>query len=124
MKKSYDGITHNEVYDELQQEYLINRDNRILGKMYEIAKAAAFNYIKKYCQSHGLLHLDISEKAHDSALFVIEQYLKKPEFKVTKISAYIYFGVKKSLFKNKDVEMNELSYEELMERKENKKRYI
>jgi hypothetical protein len=115
MKKSYDGITHNEIYDELQQEYLINRDNKILGKMYEIAKAAAFNYIKKYCQSHGLFHLDISEKSHDAALFVIEQYLKKTEFRVEKISAYIHFGTRKALFKDKDIEQREISYEQYFE---------
>jgi hypothetical protein len=115
MKKSYDGITHNEIYDKLQTEYFKNRDSKILGKMYEIAKAAAFNYIKKYCQSHGLFNLDINELSHDSALFVIEQYLKKPEFKVEKISAYIYFGVKKVLFKDKDIEQNEISYEQYFE---------
>jgi hypothetical protein len=111
----YNGITHNEQYEKLQQEYLINRDNRILGKMYEIAKAAAFNYIKKYCQSHGVFHLDITEKSHDAALFVIEQYLKKQNFKAGKISAYIHFGVKKVLFKDKDIEMRELSYEQYFE---------
>jgi hypothetical protein len=111
----YKGITHNEQYEKLQQEYLINRDNRILGKMYEIAKAAAYNYIKKYCQSHGLHNLNERELSHDSALFVIEQYLRKPEFKVEKISAYIHFGTRKALFTNKDVEQHEISYEQYFE---------
>jgi hypothetical protein len=117
----YEGTTHNEIYNELQNNYLETRDNRILGKMYCVAKNVAFNYIKKYCQSHGLLNLDIKEKSHDAALFVIEQYLRKPEFKVEKISAYIHFGTRKALFKNKDVEMMEgISYEELIEKREHK----
>jgi hypothetical protein len=48
---------------------------------------------------------------------VIEQYLRKLDFKVNKISAYIYFGVIKTLFKDKDMEIKEVSYEELNERK-------
>jgi hypothetical protein len=116
----YKGITHNEQYEKLQTEYFINRDNRILGKMYEIAKEAAANYIRKYCQSHGLHNLNGKEKSHDAALFVIEQYLKKNDFRVNKISAYIHFGVKKALFRDKEIEQRELSYEAILEKREHK----
>jgi hypothetical protein len=118
--EKYDGITHNEIYGELQNKYLETRDNKVLGQMYCVAKNCAYNYIKKYCQSHGLYNIDISEKSHDAALFVIEQYLKKSEFKVDRISAYIHFGVQKSLFKNKDTEINEVSYDEMIEKKEHR----
>jgi hypothetical protein len=125
VKSSYSGIIHNDEYSKQQDLYIQNKDNkmmadRALGKMYEITKEAAYNYIKKYCQQRGLYHLDIDEKSHEAAIFVIEQYLKKPEFKVEKISAYVYFGIQKALFKNKDIEMNEVSYDELIERKEYK----
>jgi hypothetical protein len=116
----YKGIIHNEIYEELQNKYMETKDNKILGQMYSVAKNCAYNYIKKYYQSHGLYNFDISEKSHDAALFVIEQYLKKPEFKIDKISAYVYFGVQKSLFKNKDIEMNEVSYDAMIEKKEHK----
>jgi hypothetical protein len=118
--KRYNGITHNEQYEKLQIEYLKTKDNKILGKMYEISKQAAYNYIKKYCQSHGLYNIDTDELSHEASLFVIEQYLNKPEFSVGKISAYIHFGVIKALFKNKNIEMNEVSYDELIERKEHR----
>jgi hypothetical protein len=121
MKNAFNGITHNEIYEKLQQEYLNNRDNRILGQMYCVAKEVAYNYIKKYCQSHGLYNFDIKEKSHDASLFVIEQYLRKSEFKVDKISAYINFGVKKALFRDKEIEQRESSYEVLLERKEHRK---
>jgi hypothetical protein len=88
--------------------------------MYLIAKEAAKNYISSYWKKHGLYNYDIEEKSHDSALFVIEQYLRKPQFKVDKISAYIYFGVKKSLFINKEIEMSEVSYEQYFEEKNTK----
>jgi hypothetical protein len=116
MKKSYDGITHNEIYEKLQQKYLINRDKKTLGEMYLIAKEASRNYLLKYCRTRGI-HLNIDELSHDSSMFVIEQYLRKPDFKVGKISAYIHFGVKKVLFKDKDIEMRELSYEQYIEDK-------
>jgi hypothetical protein len=120
--KHFEGVTHNELYEALQQEYLQTRDSKILGKMYEIAKQAAFNYIKKYCQQRGLFNLDTEELSHDASLFVIEQYLRKPEFRVNKISAYIHFGVKKVLYKDKEKEMCEVSYDEYIENKENRKR--
>jgi hypothetical protein len=107
--------THNDLYDELQGEYLKGRDNKILEKMYKIARQISFNYINKYCKKKGII-LNIEELSHDSALFVIEQYLRKSEFKVKKISAYAWFGVIKNLFKNKKIEMTEISYEELCEK--------
>jgi hypothetical protein len=118
--KQYDILTHNELYEKLQTEYFETRDSKILGQMYSVAKDIAYNYIKKYCNQRGLHHLDIEEKSHDAALFVIEQYLRKPQFRVERISAYIYFGTRKALFKDKDRETLERSYEEIMERKENK----
>jgi hypothetical protein len=69
-----------------------------------------------------LRNLDINEKSHEAATFVIEQYLRKPEFKVYKISAYIYFGTRKVLFKNKNIEINEISYDELLERELNREK--
>jgi hypothetical protein len=113
-------VTHNELYEELQTKYLETRDSKTLGEMYEIAKQAAFNYIRKYCQSRGLYNLDIDELSHYASLFVIEQYLRKHEFSVGKISAYIHFGTIKALFRNKNIEMNEVSYDEIIEKRENR----
>jgi hypothetical protein len=111
-------INHNEIFEELQTKYLETRDNKTLGQMYSIAKEAAYNYIRKYCKSHGLYNLDIDELSHEASLYVIEQYLRKPEFSVGKISAYIHFGTMKALFKDKTTEMNEVSYDEIIERRE------
>jgi hypothetical protein len=105
---------HNDAYNALQENYLKTRDNRLLEKMYGIAREVAYNYIKNYCKRKGI-RLNIEDKSHDSATFVIDKYLKHPEFKVFQISVYTYYGVKKALFGNKDTETKETSYEAYME---------
>jgi hypothetical protein len=109
-------MTHNERYESLQEEYMTTRSNKTLGKMYEVAREAAFNYLRKYCNNRGI-RLDTEELSHDAAMFVIEQHLRKPEWTVQKISAYIHFGVLKVLFGDKERETREVSYEELTERR-------
>jgi hypothetical protein len=108
-------INDNEKYEIIQNEYLINRDNKSLTELYFICVKLAKKYLNKYCRKKGIT-LNTEEKSHDSAMFVIEQYLKKPHFKVDRISAYLYFGVIKSLYKDKHIEMNEVSYEEITEK--------
>jgi hypothetical protein len=102
---------HNSGYAVLQEKYLKTRNNSLLERMYGIAEEAARNYLKKYCRKKGIRLDNLGEKAHDAALYVIEQHLRKPGFKVMRLSAYIHFGVLKALYKNKDQEMNETSYE-------------
>jgi hypothetical protein len=80
--------------------------------MYDVAKEAAYNYLNKYCRKKGIRLRNLDEMAHDSAMFIIDQYLRKPGFKILRLSAYIYFAVIKTLFKNKGVETREVSYEE------------
>jgi hypothetical protein len=104
-------IPHNEIYNDLQEKYLETRDKRLLEKMYGIAGEVSRNYLNKYCKKKGIRLNSIDDMAHDAALFVIEQYLRKPWFKVRKLSAYIYFGVMKVLYKDRKREMNEVSYE-------------
>jgi hypothetical protein len=122
-KSTYKGRTHNQIFSELEDEYLAIREtnklkaNILLGKMYETAKEAAGNYIRKYCGKKGL-KLEIDILSHDSAIYMIEQYLKKPHFKVEKLSSYIYFGCIKNLFKDREREQLEVSYEELFDEKE------
>jgi hypothetical protein len=116
----FTGKTHNQRYSELEEQYLVIRDTNklkadiLLGEMYKIAKEAAGNYIRNYCNNKGLkLELDIL--SHDSAMYLIEQYLRKVNFKVGKLSSYIYFGCIKNLFKDSEREQLEYSYEEFFE---------
>jgi uncharacterized protein (UPF0128 family) len=111
-------MTDNEKYEKIQDEYLKNRDDKLLTELYYICVKLAKKYLNKYCRKKGIT-LNIEEKSHDSAMFVIEQYLKKLDFKVNRISAYVYFGVIKNLYKDKHREMSEVSYEELVEKDRN-----
>lgn len=114
---------HNQLYTELQRQYLEVKGNNkhkedyFLSKMYELIREIQTNYFLDYCKKKGITipYDDLQDKIEDATLFVINQYLKKPNFKVDKISAYAYFGFKKSLFKNKDKEMNTVSLDYLME---------
>jgi hypothetical protein len=110
--------THNEQYSEWQEKYFESDTKKLkdfyLSKMYETARFAAKNYIRKYAQGRGL-SLNINDLAHDSAMYILEQHIRKPDFKIEKLSAYIHFGVIKTLFKNKKSEMNEISFDSLNE---------
>jgi hypothetical protein len=102
--------THNERFAELQEAYLQTRDQKHLNEMYRLCVDIATNYIRKYARKRGL-HLDIPELSHDSALYAIEQYLKKPGFRINRISAYMHFGCVKNLCRNKEREQREVSYD-------------
>jgi hypothetical protein len=111
------GKTHNESYGEWQDKYFKSGDEKLkdycLSKMYETAVRAAGNYIRKYAKGRGLAFQNIDCLAHDSAMYIIEQHIRKPDFKIERLSAYIHFGVIKTLFKDKEQEMNEVSFDTL-----------
>jgi hypothetical protein len=111
--------THNSRFLELQDEYLKTRDEKYLNQIYLLCVEMAANYIRKYARERGL-NLDIVELAHDSAVYVIAQYLRKPEWRVEQLSAYMYHGYKKVLFdeKNKNWEQRTVSYDNRLIRAE------
>ena len=120
MKKNTEFITHNEKFDKLQQEYYDHeRDKKILSQMYLVALECCRNYIKKYCDDKGLYSIDIEEKSEDAAIYVIDKYLKHPDFKIKKLSAYAYFGVLKALFCFAEQEKHETSLEVMQEKYKN-----
>jgi hypothetical protein len=80
--------------------------------MYRLCVEMASNYIRKYARGKGL-RLDIPELSHDSAIYAIEQYLRKPGFRIKSISTYMYFGCLKTLFQDKQWEQRRVSYEEM-----------
>jgi hypothetical protein len=108
-------MTDNERYEEIQDKYLKDRNDKSLTELYYICVRLAKKYLNKYCRKKGI-SLNIEKKSHDAAIFVIEKYLRKPDFKVNRISAYIYFGVLKALFKDKHIEQREVSFEEMVEK--------
>lgn len=114
---------HNEIYEKLQNEYLKvkgknkQKEDEILGKMYLVCRELQRNYILDYCRKKGLFFNEdnLEDKIEDATLFVINKYLYKENFKIDKLSAYAYFGFKKAMFKDKDIEMNTQSLDALIE---------
>jgi hypothetical protein len=104
---------HNARFAELQEEYLKTRDHAYLDKMYRLCVEIATNYITKYARERGL-QLDVPGLSHDSAIYAIEQYLKKPGFRINRISAYMHFGCVKTLYRDKDRDQREVSYDEAL----------
>lgn len=112
---------HNEIYEKLQSEYLQKqfgeRDNNLLGKMYQIAYEYACNVLINYTHKKGLHWKDwiIEDKAHAMAVWLTEPYLRKPEFKIDKLSSYGHFAKLKILYGDKEWETKTCSYESLIE---------
>jgi hypothetical protein len=109
--------THNEQYEVLQAEYLHARDmekdkrksDNLLYKMYQLLETIARNYVNNYCKKRNLILNDYEEKINDIATLVIQRYLTDKEFKVKRISAYVYFPMIKTLFKDKEYERRTIS---------------
>jgi len=108
---------HNILFDKLQREYLATRSNEVLGKMYQITYQMQKNYLRKYCQKTGCyFDKDIfNDKVEDATIFVIDKFLKKPDFYIKRLSAYAHFGMLKILFDKKDQEMKTASFEMSLE---------
>jgi hypothetical protein len=103
---------HNVRYAELQDEYLKSRSDAVLVKMYDVCREAAGNYIKKYARHKGLVFEDLEERAHDAAMYVISRHLKKPAFKVKRLSAYVHYGFLNVMFKGREHEQMETPLDE------------
>ncbi|MDR0412009.1 MAG: hypothetical protein LBH75_08580 [Treponema sp.] len=108
----------NEAFARLQEEYIRQRDadkvsmDKALAEMYKICVRLAHRYIAGYRRSKTI-YLDLKEKSHDAAMYCIEQYLSKADFRIEKIGVYIRFGCRKVLFQDKERETREVEYEKV-----------
>ena len=106
---------HNEKFAALQDEYYANgRDKETLGKMYEVICEYLRNRIRKYCRDRNL-RLDVEDKTEIGAVWIIERYLRNPNFKIERISAYGHFGLLKALYSNIEEEKAEVSLDALVD---------
>jgi hypothetical protein len=108
---------YNERYETLQEAYLAVHDSDLLVQMYSLARQVAGNYLRKYCQQKKLC-LDIPDLSHDAAMYMIHRYLKPKPFRVGRLSAYLYFGVRYVLYKDYHKGVEEVSYEAYLAEKE------
>lgn len=90
----------NDLFAELQEEYLKDRNPQKLTEMYFLIKRYMRRTFAKYCRKHNLVYnpVETEELLEDMTLQTIEQYLKHPEFKIERMSAYAHFGFVKVMY--------------------------
>ena len=86
----------------LQYEYK-NGNPAALGDMYKLLFKVAYKTINKLCEDNAKLKSLSAEsrqqKAHDAATYLVEQYLKRPEFVIKdSVTGYLFRRVLKELY--------------------------
>ena len=90
----------------LQLKYKVN-GGKYLGEMYKLLYEIAYKTINKLSeQSQKIKNMDAAErmeKAHNAATYIVEQYLKRPDFAIkNSMTGYLYKRVQYELYgKNK-----------------------
>jgi hypothetical protein len=97
MAKSDDQLLFN------LQTKLKNGDAQAMAEMYERLKVIAYKTINsRSCSNSKIKELSAEErqqKAHDAATYIIEQYLKRPQFVITdSITGYLYTRINWELY--------------------------
>lgn len=86
----------------LQLKYKVN-GGKYLGEMYKLLYVIAYKNINKLSeQSQKIKNMDAAErmeKAHNAATYVVEQYLKRPDFAIkNSMTGYLYKRVQFELY--------------------------
>ncbi len=110
-----DFRNHNQEFSDLQDKYLEkpfgSRDSNLLDRMWEVCYSYSINLLLNYLKKKDLIWDDfvIQDKASDMATWLIEPYLRIPDRKIEKLSAYAHFAKLKVLYTDKDYEMRQQS---------------
>ena len=86
----------------LQLKYKVN-GGKYLGEMYKLLYEIAYKTINKLSeQSQKIKNMDAAErmeKAHNAATYIVEQYLKRPDFAIkNSMTGYLYKRVQFELY--------------------------
>lgn len=99
----------NKEYSELQDKYyncmnsaddFRKQQNVELGQMYLLWDEILRVYIAKYIKEHGLAGYDVDAAAIRGCDWLLGLYMKHPDFKIERISAYAHFAMQKALYEN------------------------
>ena len=85
------------------QNRLKNGDAQAMAEMYEKLVTIAYKAINDQSNSNAKIKAlsadERKQKAHDAATYLIEQYLKRPDFEITNsITGYLYTRIKWELY--------------------------
>ena len=113
----------------LQLKYKVN-GGKYLGEMYKLLYEIAYKNINKLSeQSQKIKNMDAAErmeKAHNAASYIVEQYLKRPDFVIkNSMTGYLYKRVQFELYgKNmRHCDQMLIFYGDVPASKEAKKKY-
>ena len=116
MLNTGDEMNHNEMFAKLQNKYYKTNDKKVLEEMYVLLLEFYRNYITDYSRKRGLKFTKetIDDLKVEMAERTISHYLKKPNFRIEKLSSYGYFDFIKIITQNKTEDRN-FSLEQLVE---------
>lgn len=85
------------------QSRLKNGDAQAMAEMYEKLVTVAYKIINSRSRGNAKIKAlsadERKQKAHDAATYIIEQYLKRPDFTITNsITGYLYTRIKWELY--------------------------
>ena len=109
-------MNHNELFADLQEKYYKTNNKKVLEEMYLLLLEFYRNYITDYARKRGLKFTKetIDDLRTEMAERTISHYLKKPDFRIEKLSSYGYFDFIKIITQNKTEDKN-FSLEQLIE---------
>ena len=109
-------MNHNELFSDLQDKYYQTNNKKVLEEMYLLLLEFYRNYITDYAKKRGLKFTKekIDDLKTEMAERTISHYLKKPGFRIEKLSAFGYFDFIKIITQNKTEDKN-FSLEQLVE---------
>ena len=109
-------MNHNELFADLQEKYYKTNNKKVLEEMYLLLLEFYRNYITDYARKRGLKFTKetIDDLRTEMAERTISHYLKKPDFRIEKLSSYGYFDFIKIITRNKTEDKN-FSLEQLIE---------
>ena len=109
-------MTHNELFNDLQNKYYATNDKKVLQEMYLLLLEFYRNYIIDYARKRGLKFTKekIDDLRTEMAERTISHYLKNPDFRIEQLSSYGYFDFIKIITQNK-IEDKNFSLEQLVE---------
>ena len=109
-------MNHNELFADLQNKYYKTNNKKVLEEMYLLLLEFYRNYITDYARKRGLKFTKetIDDLRTEMAERTITHYLKKPDFRIEKLSSYGYFDFIKIITQNKTEDRN-FSLEQLIE---------
>ena len=116
MLNTGDEMSHNEIFDDLQNKYYKTNNKKVLEEMYLLLLEFYRNYITDYARKRGLKFTKekIDDLRTEMAERTISHYLKKPDFRIEQLSSYGYFDFIKIITQNKTEDRN-FSLEQLVE---------